>query len=92
LVGKVSYGVYIYHTIFFVLYWSTPLYRLADTLPLRHVWHLLFQIALPIPVAAASWYLLEQPILRLKRFFETGRGNDNVAHRAPALALAEVGD
>jgi peptidoglycan/LPS O-acetylase OafA/YrhL len=94
-IGKISYGVYIYHTIFFVLYWSTPLFRLADSLPLHHVWHLLFQIALPIPVATASWYLLEQPILKLKRFFETRRDTYQPLRpieAAPELVLAEVGD
>lgn len=90
--GKISYGVYIYHTIFFVLYWSTPLYRLADSLPWPHLWHLLFQISLPIPVAAASWYLLEQPILRLKRFFESDAQRSSERRPLPALAFTESGD
>jgi peptidoglycan/LPS O-acetylase OafA/YrhL len=83
--------VYIYHTIFFVLYWSTPLYRVADSLPLRHVWHLLFQIALPIPVAALSWYAVEQPILRLKHLFEN-RPESRARKHVPALTLAEASD
>jgi peptidoglycan/LPS O-acetylase OafA/YrhL len=27
-------------------------------------------VLFPIPFAAASWYLIEQPILKLKRLFE----------------------
>jgi peptidoglycan/LPS O-acetylase OafA/YrhL len=88
-VGRISYGIYIYHTIFFVLYWSTPLYRIADALPLRHVWHLVFQVALPIPAATVSWYALEQPLLRLKRFFVADRPG---WFRVPAAPLPESGD
>lgn len=88
-IGRISYGIYIYHTIFFVLYWSTPLYRIADALPLRHVWHLVFQAALPIPAATISWYLLEQPLLHLKRFFVPERP---VLFAASAATLAESGD
>jgi peptidoglycan/LPS O-acetylase OafA/YrhL len=91
-IGKISYGVYIYHTIFFTLYWSTPLYHIADTLPLRHVWHLLFQIALPLPFATASWYLLEQPMLRLKCFFASDNTVPSVDERVPATALVEAMD
>jgi len=90
-IGKISYGLYIYHTIVFVVYWSTPLYKFADGLPWKHAWHLFFQVLMPIPIAAVSWYALEEPILRFKKFFEFGR---KTTKDVPALGLqaAEAAD
>jgi peptidoglycan/LPS O-acetylase OafA/YrhL len=56
------------------------------------VWHLLFQIALPLPFATASWYLLEQPMLRLKCFFASDNTVPSVDERVPATALVEAMD
>ncbi|HEY0681637.1 MAG TPA: acyltransferase [Steroidobacter sp.] len=61
-VGKVSYGVYIYH----------PLCLVAASLALGEMtpWVRLIGVsALTIAVATASFYLFEQPLLRLKRHF-----------------------
>lgn len=64
-VGKVSYGVYIYH----------PLCLMAASLVLGEMsgWTRLVGItALTIVVASISYYLYEAPLLRFKRVFEPG--------------------
>jgi peptidoglycan/LPS O-acetylase OafA/YrhL len=49
------------------------------------------QIALPVPFAALSWYLFEQPILGLKKHFEVSDTRAAAAPQVAALA-AEAGD
>lgn len=69
-VGKISYGIYIYHPIAFALFWLTPYCWLVEKLPGGTMLRMIGQILIPLPIAAVSWYLLEQPILRLKKYFE----------------------
>lgn len=59
-IGQVSYGVYVIHALFGG--W------LHDTFPLEQA-PLIFalQVGITLPLAAASWYLFESPILSQKR-------------------------
>jgi peptidoglycan/LPS O-acetylase OafA/YrhL len=71
--SKISYGVYIYHLMvwWLVVQWFPELFHKNFTT---------FAVvsSLTIIVATASWYLIEEPVSRLKRLFPaTGR--------APAL-------
>ncbi len=83
--GRISYGIYIWHPIVFLLYMATPFY----TVPARFgiTWgpfHIAMQCALTIVAGTLSWKLIEQPVLGLKRYFE---------HQAPVVSLppAEIG-
>jgi peptidoglycan/LPS O-acetylase OafA/YrhL len=69
--GRISYGIYIWHPIVFSIYWATPLYRVPAHFGMtRGIGHMLMQCALTIPFAALSWKYIEKPILQLKRHFE----------------------
>jgi peptidoglycan/LPS O-acetylase OafA/YrhL len=59
--GRISYGVYLWHMVLFGWSGRVPLLKRAGSWPLT--------IALTIAVAALSFYLLERPLLRLKRRF-----------------------
>ena len=68
--GTVSYGVYLYHWV---------LYEYLDTL-VKFRWHLgdpwwldAIKVVLSLAVAAVSWRWFEQPILRLKEYFNFQR-------------------
>lgn len=90
-VGKISYGVYIYHPVMFGLFWLTPLYSMVEGWRYAEQFRLLGQILFPIPFAALSWYVFEQPILRLKKYFESDAPEKRKAPAVRALA-AEAGD
>lgn len=66
-VGRISYGIYLYHPL--VLWCVVALFPgvegLAENGPMRFV----VCGSLTIAVASLSWYLLEEPINRLKRHF-----------------------
>jgi peptidoglycan/LPS O-acetylase OafA/YrhL len=68
--GKISYGIYIFHPLVFTLYWYTPIHKLFMHFHLPPVFDFWAQVLLPIPVAALSWKYFEKPILSLKRHFE----------------------
>ena len=59
-IGQISYGVYVIHAVFGA--WLHSRFTLAQA-PLIFV----IQIGVTLPLAAASWYWFESPILRLKR-------------------------
>jgi peptidoglycan/LPS O-acetylase OafA/YrhL len=59
-IGQVSYGIYIIHALFGG--WLHSRFTLSQA-PLIFV----LQLAVTLPLAAASWYLFEGPILRQKR-------------------------
>jgi len=72
-IGRISYGLYVYHGLL-----RPALIRAFDALPLGPVFRTplvtaicypLFAIAVSMAIATASWYCLEQPILRLKDRF-----------------------
>jgi peptidoglycan/LPS O-acetylase OafA/YrhL len=71
--GKISYGLYIFHPIFFPYYKGWALFRWSNGLQnrfLADVVTLAGEMALLYAVASLSWRLFEQPILKLKRRFE----------------------
>jgi len=60
--GRISYGLYLWHMVVYGRGGRMPLLRSAGWWPLT--------VAATIGVAAASFYLLERPMLRWKRRFE----------------------
>lgn len=63
--GVISYGIFLYHqatiTIIFESGW-----RLSSFMPLRFAEFAALSVAMTVPLAAASYYLIERPVLRLK--------------------------
>jgi peptidoglycan/LPS O-acetylase OafA/YrhL len=57
-IGQISYGIYVIHACFG--HWLHSQFSLAPLI-------FMFQLALTIPLAAASWYLFEAPILKQKQ-------------------------
>ena len=60
-IGKISYGVYIIHALFGQ--WLHLHFSLQEA-PLIFV----IQLGVTLPLAAASWYLFELPLLKFKRY------------------------
>jgi peptidoglycan/LPS O-acetylase OafA/YrhL len=90
-VGRISYGLYIYHPVVFGLFWLTPFYWIFGRVPhLAEPLRMLGQILLPIPFAALSWYLFEKPVLGLKKYFEAAES----PRKVPAMGnlAAQAGD
>ncbi len=63
--GLVSYGFYLYHTIVIA---QVAKMVAGDTLPQRYLLVLIGSFAISCACAAASYYLLERPVMRLKRW------------------------
>lgn len=72
--GRISYGIFLWH----ILALEVCFRLLGFTRMHSSYWALLaLTLALTIPAATASYYLIEQPVQRLRRFLErrgTGRG------------------
>lgn len=80
--GKISYGVYLYHLLLPYVFWKVYNYGSAFLLQ-KHGWSLepltvvlvnpvvsfFLYCILTVGFATASWYLLEQPFNRFKRYF-----------------------
>jgi peptidoglycan/LPS O-acetylase OafA/YrhL len=68
--GRYSYGLYVWHPIINVILFYTPLKVALDVEgPVDSTLYLLFAFATALAVAFASYHLLEQPFLRLKKKF-----------------------
>jgi peptidoglycan/LPS O-acetylase OafA/YrhL len=68
--GRYSYGLYVWHPIVNVILFYTPLKAALDIEgPVDSTIYLLFAFATALGVAFASYHLLEQPFLRLKKQF-----------------------
>ena len=67
-VGKISYGIYLYHLFVLQAFWK---FLSVAHLPLLDKGPLLFLILTPttVAMAALSWKLLEEPLNGLKRHF-----------------------
>lgn len=80
LLGKISYGLYIYHNFVFNYYHTPPTHFTIRGLRKIHSFFpvladsTLFQLAyyfgLTFALALVSWYLIEKPINQLKKHFE----------------------
>jgi peptidoglycan/LPS O-acetylase OafA/YrhL len=73
-IGKVSYGMYLYHVLFFYLFWSKTMelfYRFIPFIKTNYYPYLFFVMngCLLYFLCWLSWTLLEKPILDLKRLF-----------------------
>lgn len=70
--GKISYGIYVYHMVVSSYLTGPILNKLSRFSPisLSNFWiHLASSFALLILVASLSWFLIEKPINTLKRYF-----------------------
>ena len=62
--GTISYGVYVWH--YFVPAYAT---LFGFELPGKGVWRFLVVFITSICIATVSWYVLEKPLIGLKRWF-----------------------
>lgn len=77
--GKVSYGIYLYHGPFFFIiavvfgainkFINTDL-SLNQINPLQGNWSSLINVLILICITSLSWFIIEKPINKLKRHFE----------------------
>jgi peptidoglycan/LPS O-acetylase OafA/YrhL len=78
--GKISYGIYMYHLICIAFVFHTLDYWLKFPLRLE-AWHTMLLYALSIPltigVSALSYHFLESPFIRKKRTFTTVISGDD---------------
>lgn len=65
--GKISYGIYIIHNFMGDLFYNFFAQKLPPTD--HHSIRVIYWICLTIIFASISWFLIEKPILKLKRFF-----------------------
>ena len=73
-VGRISYGIYLLHSFIFGAFLSTHIAR--NVIKSGSAWKailcLCVEYILVLGLATASFYLLERPFLRMKRFFSSG--------------------
>ena len=79
--GKISYGIYMFHG--FVIFILVRVFPVFHT-PFFILWVMLFTLI----VSAASYELLEKPILRLKKHFDAFRKQRAPAAEQPAAVSA----
>ena len=84
-VGRISYGLYLYHVV--AIAWLIQAPTVGAHFAMRFFW-----VALPISFAAAlvSWYGVERPLLRLKGVVTPERVQGWFVRRPPAAAPAPV--
>lgn len=91
--GKISYGMYLFHAILFPIFQGSRVRdRLLRISPafLRDLLTLVTEIGIVYLVASISWYALEQPILRAKRFFAGLPETTSLPRESKALVLGLV--
>ncbi len=66
--GRISYGIYVYHPFMPALV-SKSCQALGVNPPENKLIHGTVLVATSLALASLSWFLLEKPILRLKRYF-----------------------
>lgn len=76
--GKISYGVYLYHLIIPTLLLKLSVRYLPSTIPFYQLGGIYFMILLMIQfvvlisVSVISWHFIEKPFLNLKKYFSYG--------------------
>ncbi|HEV2112938.1 MAG TPA: acyltransferase [Terriglobales bacterium] len=91
--GKISYGMYLYHAILFPVFQGSALHERLLGISLavpRDVLMLAAELGMVYVVSSLSWYGIEQPILRLKRFFEGARGSSAAGSESKDTGLEPV--
>lgn len=89
-VGRISYGIYLYHVAFGWQIW--PLWtrllgnRLLVPQPYQDLLIFAVDAAALFLICAASWFFIEKPILALKSFF----AYDRTPHSAKPIAAADA--
>ena len=87
-VGLISYGVYLWHWVILTAMQSRHLRPLGKGGPLPAVIHVVILAALTLPVALASWLLIERPLLRRTTQWDTRRAPRRATESSGALASA----
>lgn len=80
-IGQVSYGVYIYHFMlrpFFKSWLYDNIFSHINNGILAATLYTVFCILLTVLIAKVSWIVLEEPALRLKRYFPTTKSDQTV--------------
>lgn len=65
--GKISYGLYLYHNFMGTLYFSGP-NRLLPGVSSAFDFFVIYFVA-TVALASISWYVIERPVLGLKKYF-----------------------
>ena len=82
-IGKISYGLYLYHYVYLMYFCGKVNQYLYDiTLPYPQVNKVIrdshvdywIQVAIMVLIASISYYLIEKPLLNLKKYFTYGSG------------------
>jgi peptidoglycan/LPS O-acetylase OafA/YrhL len=94
-VGKISYGIYLLHSLIFAAFLRSQLCRevVRSGSAFKAVLCLAGEFGLALGFASLSFYALESPFLRLKRYFEAERPSSStrrdelIRHPAPVEAV-----
>ncbi len=83
--GKISYGIYVYHNLVPVLL-SSIFHQFGATYPETGWFTFLTSTTITLLIATLSWFLFEKPINNLKRYFRYKRD----AHLFSTSKVAEI--
>lgn len=85
--GRLSYGLYLWHLPIYVLYDNLFPRLLFRSYTLTIVLPFIFKFILSVAIASLSFYLLEQPVLKLKKRFSVVRPGRDADSAAGALMV-----
>jgi peptidoglycan/LPS O-acetylase OafA/YrhL len=85
-IGKISYGIYLYHEIVRILiWWATEPYFSGYPRMLAYGIRLTLYVTLSVIIAGASFRFLERPFLELKKRFRSRGSNVMTTKRGRAI-------